>query len=55
MIARDNDTRARLNELARGHRNEVGELGAEHSYGGNPVAVGERVICRHNDARVRRR
>ena len=30
MIARDNDTRARLNELARGHRNGIGELGAEH-------------------------
>ena len=50
MIARDNDTRARLNELARGHRNEIGELGAEQSYGGTPIAVGERVICRHNDA-----
>ena len=34
MIARDNDTRARLNELARGHRSEIGELGAERSYGG---------------------
>ena len=52
MIARDNDTRARLNELARGHRNEAGELGAERSYGGSPIAVGERVNCRNNDARV---
>jgi conjugative relaxase-like TrwC/TraI family protein len=52
MIARDNDTRARLNELAREHRTEAGELGAEHSYGGTPIAVGERVICRHNDAHV---
>ena len=52
MIARDNDTRARLNELAREHRSEVGELGAERSYGGTPVAVGDRVICRDNDARV---
>jgi conjugative relaxase-like TrwC/TraI family protein len=52
MIARDNDTRGRLNELARGHRSEVGELGAEHAYGGTPIAVGERVICRDNDARV---
>jgi conjugative relaxase-like TrwC/TraI family protein len=52
MIARDNDTRARLNVLARGHRNEAGELGTERSYGGTPVAVGERVICRNNDARV---
>jgi AAA domain len=33
MIARDNDTRARLNVLARGHRSEAGELGAERSYG----------------------
>ena len=49
MIARDNDTRARLNEFARGHRSE---LGVEHSYGGTPIAVGERVICRHNDAHV---
>ncbi|MGO9972695.1 MAG: MobF family relaxase [Solirubrobacteraceae bacterium] len=52
MIARDNDTRSRLNELARAHRGEVGELGAECSYGGTPVAVGDRVICRDNDARV---
>lgn len=52
MIARDNDTRARLNEHARGHRSEGGELGAEHSYGGTPIAVGERVICRNNDAHV---
>ena len=52
MIARDNDTRARLNEPARGHRREIGELGVEHTYGVTAVAVGERVICRHNDARV---
>ncbi len=52
MIARDNDTRSRLNELACAHRGEVGELGAECSYGGTPVAVGDRVICRDNDARV---
>jgi hypothetical protein len=52
MIARDNDTRARLNELARGHRSDIGELGAERSYGGTQIAIGERVICRHNDARV---
>ncbi|MHB8695908.1 MAG: ATP-dependent DNA helicase, partial [Solirubrobacteraceae bacterium] len=52
MIARDNDTRGRLNELAREHCSEVGELGAEHAYGGMPIAVGERIICRDNDARV---
>jgi hypothetical protein len=52
MIARDNETRARLNELAREHRSELGELGVERSYGGTPIAVGERVICRHNDAHV---
>lgn len=52
MIARDNDTRSRLNELARAHRIEAGELGAERSFGGTPVAVGDRVICRNNDARV---
>ena len=52
MIARDNDTRGRLNELAREQRSAAGELGREHSYGGTPIAVGERVICRDNDARV---
>jgi conjugative relaxase-like TrwC/TraI family protein len=52
MIARDNETRERLNDLARGHRSEVGQLGSESSYGGTPIAVGERVICRDNDARV---
>ena len=52
MIARDNDTRGRLNELAREQRSAVGEVGREHSYGGTPIAVGERVICRDNDARV---
>jgi conjugative relaxase-like TrwC/TraI family protein len=52
MIARDNETRGRLNELARQQRSAVGELGSEQSYGGTPIAVGERVICRDNDARV---
>jgi hypothetical protein len=52
MIARDNETRGRLNDLARDHRTEVGQLGSEHSYGGTPIAVGDRVICRDNDARV---
>ncbi|MGI8559677.1 MAG: MobF family relaxase [Solirubrobacteraceae bacterium] len=52
MIARDNETRARLNELARAHRDDADELGTERTYGGTPVAVGDRVICRDNDARV---
>jgi AAA domain len=52
MIARDNETRARLNELARGHRSDLSDLGVERFYGGTPIAVGDRVICRHNDAHV---
>lgn len=52
MIARDNETRVRVNDAARQHRVDVGELGEERSYGGTPVAVGDRVICRDNDARV---
>ena len=52
MIARDNETRARLNDAARAHRADAGELGEERTFGGTPVAVGDRVICRDNDARV---
>lgn len=52
MICRDNDTRGRLNQLARTHRREAGELGAERCYGATPIPVGDRVICRNNDARV---
>ena len=52
MIARDNETRARLNDAARAHRADAGELGEEHNFGGTPLAVGDRVICRDNDARV---
>ncbi len=52
MIARDNETRARLNDAARAHRADAGELGEEHNFGATPVAVGDRVICRDNDARV---
>ena len=52
MIARDNETRARLNDAARTYRAGAGELGEEHVFGGTPVAVGDRVICRDNDARV---
>ena len=52
MITRDNETRARLNEAARAYRADAGELGEERTFGGTPVAVGDRVICRDNDARV---
>ena len=52
MIARDNETRARLNDAARAHRADAGELGEERNFGATPLAVGDRVICRDNDARV---
>ncbi|MHB8659595.1 MAG: MobF family relaxase [Solirubrobacteraceae bacterium] len=52
MIARDNETRSRLNDAARAYRTETDELGEERFFGGTPVAVGDRVICRNNDARV---
>jgi conjugative relaxase-like TrwC/TraI family protein len=50
MIARDNDTRAALNAAARRLRRDRGELGEERSYGRLELAVGDRVICRRNDA-----
>ncbi len=55
MIARDNDTRGALNQAAREHRRELGQLGAlgqERSYGQLPLAVGDRVISRRNDRRL---
>ena len=52
MIARDNETRARLNDAAGAHRADAGELGEEHNFGATLLAVGDRVICRDNDARV---
>ncbi|MGI8803498.1 MAG: MobF family relaxase [Solirubrobacteraceae bacterium] len=52
VIARDNDTRARLNHAARELRREQGELGEECPYGPVAVAVGDRVICRRNDRLV---
>jgi conjugative relaxase-like TrwC/TraI family protein len=52
MIARDNEMRARLNDVARAYRADAGELGEERAFGGTSVAVGDRVICRDNDARV---
>jgi conjugative relaxase-like TrwC/TraI family protein len=50
MIARENDTRAALNQAARQLRREQGLLGQECTYGSRDLAVGDRVICRHNDA-----
>jgi AAA domain len=52
MIARDNDTRERLNQGARELRRGLDALGEQHSYGSIEVAVGDRVICRRNDGRL---
>ncbi len=52
MIARDNDTRERLNRGARDLRRGLGALGEERSYGSIKVAVGDRVICRRNDGQL---
>jgi hypothetical protein len=49
LIARDNETRRTLNELARERRREDGALGEERAYGPVTVAVGDRVICRNNE------
>jgi conjugative relaxase-like TrwC/TraI family protein len=49
MIARDNDTRAKLNHAARERLRALGLLCEEETYGGVSLAVGDRVICRHND------
>lgn len=51
LIARDNETRAALNLAAREARREAGVLGPDHRYGRRELAVGDRVICRRNDAR----
>jgi conjugative relaxase-like TrwC/TraI family protein len=50
MIARDNDTRRALNQAARTLRRDQGQLGEQFSYGRRELAVGDRVICRRNDA-----
>jgi len=50
MIARDNDTRTQLNDAARELWRALGLLGAERAYGCVSLAVGDRVICRRNDA-----
>jgi hypothetical protein len=52
MVARDNGTREALNQAARELRRDQGELGEERSYGPIGLAVGDRVICRRNDARL---
>ena len=52
MIARDNETRDRLNQGARELRRGLGALGEERSYGPVEVAVGDRVICRRNDGQL---
>lgn len=49
MIARENDTRAALNNAARELWRTLGRLGAECAYGGLDLASGDRVICRRND------
>jgi hypothetical protein len=49
LIARENETRRALNELARAHQRLTGRLGEEHAYGPVTLAVGDRVICRRND------
>ena len=50
MIARDNDTRATLNTSARELRSDQGQLGEQRVYGRRELAIGDRVICRRNDA-----
>jgi len=50
MIARDNDTRQALNTSARELRRDQGMLGEQRVYGHRELAVGDRVICRRNDA-----
>ena len=50
MIARDNNTRQALNTAARELRRDQGQLGEQRVYGRRDLAVGDRVICRRNDA-----
>jgi hypothetical protein len=52
MIARENETRRALNDLAREQRQAAGRLGEEYVYGPVTVAIGDRVICRRNDRDV---
>jgi hypothetical protein len=50
MVARDNDTRQALNRAAGELRRDQGVLGEPCVYGHRELAVGDRVICRRNDA-----
>jgi hypothetical protein len=52
IVARDNDTRDELNAAARELWGALGLLGEGRTYGALAVAVGDRVICRQNDARL---
>jgi hypothetical protein len=52
IIARENDTRDELNAAARELWGALGLLGEGRTYRGVTVAVGDRVICRQNDARL---
>lgn len=52
LIARDNETREQINDRARVLRRDAGALGDDHDYGSVTVALGDRIICRRNDARV---
>jgi conjugative relaxase-like TrwC/TraI family protein len=52
MIARDNETRATLNDGARELLARQGAVGEERVYDGLPLAVGDRVICRQNDSHL---
>ncbi len=52
LIARDNDTRSALNRAAREVRRQSSGLGEQRRYGVCEVAVGDRVICRRNDALI---
>ena len=49
LIARSNETRRALNDLARERRRDAGVLGDDRTYGPVTVAVGDRVICRSNE------
>jgi hypothetical protein len=49
LIARSNETRRALNDLARERRRDAGVLGDDRTYGPVTVAVGDRLICRSNE------
>jgi conjugative relaxase-like TrwC/TraI family protein len=48
LIARSNETRRALNDLARERRRHAGVLSEDRIYGPVTIAVGDRVICRSN-------